>query len=116
MAPPPGGNRQGRTNGTLGSGGAAPRVVSTDATHLEVRVLPTTGTVRVDDLQWVDPTAMVAWLVPALSLSLPGLLIVLIVLIQAGFATAFVPVTRQMLGGGRRRNAREHSRHKPMAG
>jgi len=37
-------------------------------------------------------------------LTVPSLLIVLIVLIQAGFATAWIPVTRRVLGGNRRRH------------
>ena len=71
-------------------------------------MLPAGGTVRLDDMQALGATAMVAWLVPGLFLSLPGLLIVVVVLVQAGFASAFVPVTRRVLGVGRRRQAREH--------
>jgi hypothetical protein len=46
---------------------------------------------------------MFAWLVPGLFLSLPGLLLILIVLIQAGGGTVFVPITRRVFGRERRR-------------
>jgi hypothetical protein len=46
---------------------------------------------------------MFAWLVPGLFLSLPGLLLILVLLAQAGFAMSFVPVTRRLLGSERRR-------------
>jgi hypothetical protein len=96
--------------GQIGSGGAANG--GGDGTHLEIGGLPAGGAVRLDDIGALGTTAMVAWLVPGLLLSLPSLLIVLVVAFQAGFATAFVPVTRRALGGGRRRRARES--HGPM--
>jgi hypothetical protein len=46
---------------------------------------------------------MFAWMVPGLFLSLPGLVLLLIVLAQGGLAAVFVPVTRRVLGVGRRR-------------
>jgi hypothetical protein len=67
-----------------------------------VQVLPAGGTVQLD-LQAVGAIGMFAWLVPGLALGLPGLLLVLIVLVQASFATAFVPVTRRVFGVRRRR-------------
>jgi len=53
------------------------------------------------DAQAVGAIGMFAWLVPGLALSLPGLLFILIVLAPSAFATAFVPVTRRVLGAGR---------------
>jgi hypothetical protein len=64
--------------------------------------LPASGSVQLD-AQAVGAIGMFTWLVPGLALSLPGLLLILIVLAQAGFATAFVPVTRRLFGTGRRR-------------
>jgi hypothetical protein len=55
------------------------------------------------DLSAVSAIGMFAWLVPGLALSLPGLLLVFIVLAQAGFATAFVPVIWRVFGVRRRR-------------
>jgi hypothetical protein len=78
--------------------------------RLDVRALPAGGTVHLDDMQALGTTAIVAWLVPGLFLSLPGLLIVLIVLAQAGFASAFVPITRRVLGAGSRRRSRDRAR------
>lgn len=72
-----------------------------------MRALPAGGSVRLDDTQALGAIGMVAWLVPGLFLSLPGLLIVFVVLAQAGFATVFVPVTRRVLGVGRRRRVRD---------
>ena len=43
-------------------------------------------------------SAVVAWLVPGAVLTLPAILIVLVVIAQAGFAGAFIPVTRRVLG------------------
>jgi hypothetical protein len=59
------------------------------------------------DTQGVGAIGMFAWAVPGLFLSLPGLLLILIVLAQAGFATAFVPVTRRVFGVRRRRRLRD---------
>jgi hypothetical protein len=59
------------------------------------------------DVQAVGAIGMFVWLVPGLFLSLPGLLLVLIVLAQVGLATAFVPVTRRVFGVGRRRRVRD---------
>lgn len=41
----------------------------------------------------------VEWLVPGLVLTVPGLLIVLVVLLQVAGALAWVPVARRRLGG-----------------
>jgi hypothetical protein len=70
--------------------------------------LPASGSVQLDP-QAVGAIGTFVWLVPGLFLSLPGLLFILIVLAQAGFATAFVPVTRGVLGAERRRRARNRS-------
>jgi hypothetical protein len=65
-------------------------------------VLPAGGTVQLD-IQAVGAIGMFAWLVPGLALSLPGMLLILIVLAQAGVGAAFVPVTRRAFGVTRRR-------------
>jgi hypothetical protein len=90
--------------GPIGSGGDPGS--GDDGTRLDVRALPAGGSVRLDDLQALGTTAMVAWLVPGLLLFLPSLLIVVIVLAQTGFAAVFIPVTRRVLGGGARRRSR----------
>ena len=71
-----------------------------DGSTLDVQVLPAGATVTLD-AQAMGAIGMFAWLVPGLALSLPGLLFILIVLAQSAFATAFVPVTRRVLGAGR---------------
>jgi hypothetical protein len=45
---------------------------------------------------------MYAWMVPGLFLSLPGLLLMLVVLAQGSLASIFVPITRRVFGLGRR--------------
>lgn len=64
------------------------------------------GAVELGDLGALDTTALVAWLVPGFLLGLPGLLILIVVLIQVGFATAFIPVTRRLLGAGNEETSR----------
>ena len=49
---------------------------------------------------------MFAWMVPGLFLSLPALLLLLVFVAQGGLAMIFVPVTRRVLGAGRRRHPR----------
>jgi len=68
--------------------------------------MPAGDAVQFNDFGALSSTALFAWLVPGAALTLPGLLIVLIVLAQAGFASAWVPVTRRVLGGERRRRSR----------
>jgi hypothetical protein len=84
--------------GSGGSGGTG--------SQLQVGPLPAGDAVQLNDFGALSSTALFAWLVPGAALSLPGLLIVLIVLTQAGFASAWIPVTRRVLGGGRRRRSR----------
>jgi hypothetical protein len=95
----------------VGSGGAANAGGATGgggAITLDVRELPAGGTVQLDG-QAVGGIGMFAWMVPGLFLSLPGLLLLLIVVAQGGIATIFVPVTRRVLGARRRRHARGHA-------
>lgn len=80
---------------------------------LDVPALPAGGSVNLDDLGALGNTAMVAWLVPGLLLSLPALLIVIVVLVQAGFASAFIPLTRRFLTGERRRDGRARQGVRP---
>jgi hypothetical protein len=68
--------------------------------------LPASGSVQLDS-EAVGAIGMFVWLVPGLFLSLPGLLLILIVLAQASLATAFVPITRRLFGTGRQRRARD---------
>jgi hypothetical protein len=88
--------------GTVGSGGSAG---GWDGIPLDVQSLPAGGTVQFD-ISAVGGLGMFVWLVPGLFLSLPGLLLVLILAAQAGFATAFVPVIRRLFGASRGRRAR----------
>ena len=74
--------------------------------QLQVQPLPAGESVQLNDFGALSSTALFAWLVPGAALIVPSLLIVLIVLAQAGFAGAWVPVTRRVLGGGRRRRSR----------
>lgn len=53
----------------------------------------------------------VEWLVPGLVLTVPGLLIVLVVLLQVAGALAWIPVARRRLGG-----AEESARRLPPRG
>jgi hypothetical protein len=46
------------------------------------------------------------WAVPALVLTVPGILIVIAVLAQALIGLAWLPVTRRWLGGDHRRQPR----------
>ncbi len=75
--------------------------------QLVVQALPAGGTVSLDSMRGIDPIGLFAWLVPGALLALPGLLILLIIVAQVGFAGAFVPFTRRVLGrdrlGDRRR-------------
>jgi hypothetical protein len=90
--------------GPKGSGGAAAGA----GTNLDIAALPPGGSVQLD-AGAVGAIGMYAWLVPGLFLSLPGLLLMLIVLAQASFASAFVPVTRRVFGAGRQRRGRNRS-------
>jgi hypothetical protein len=93
----------GSTGGGVGPGG--PGGATTDGgggTSLDVPALPAGGNVQID-ISAIGAIGAFAWVVPGLFLSLPGMLLVLIVLAQAGFATAFVPVIQQVFGGRRRR-------------
>ncbi len=103
-ASPASGVGAGPVAGTTAAGSAGfPGVAAAgDETTLDIGGLPAGGTVQLDS-QAVGGIGMFAWLVPGLFLSLPGLLLLLIVAAQAGFATGFVPVTRRILGFGRRR-------------
>jgi hypothetical protein len=67
--------------------------------------LPAGGTVQLDS-QAVGGIGMFAWMVPGLFLSLPALLLLLVFVAQGGLAMIFVPVTRRVLGAGRRRHPR----------
>ncbi len=70
-----------------------------------VQPLPSGGAVQLTAFGTLSTLSQAAWLVPGALLTVPSLLIVLIVLIQAGFATAWIPVTRRVLGGSRRRRS-----------
>jgi hypothetical protein len=95
----------GETKSGVGTSGSA--TGGGDGTSLDVRVLPDGGTVQLDVLA-LGAVGMFAWLVPGLALSLPGLLLILIVLAQASLGAAFVPVTRRVFGGRRRRRGHGH--------
>jgi hypothetical protein len=84
--------------GTVGGGGGG--------IQLEIGAPTSGGSVQVDS-QAVGAIGMFVWLVPGLFLSLPGMLLLMILLAQASFATAFVPVTRRVLGAGRQLRARD---------
>lgn len=105
----PSGSRAAATSNNRGAGGvsgAGP--AGGNAASLDVGGMPAGVTVQFDSAG-IGGIGMFAWVVPGLFLSLPGLLLILIVLAQAGFATVFVPVTRRVLGAERRRRARQHS-------
>ncbi|HEY7940779.1 MAG TPA: hypothetical protein VID25_02445 [Candidatus Limnocylindrales bacterium] len=86
---------------TLGQGNAGGGSSSGSGAALGVPSLPAGGTIHLDDLQGMGVVGMFAWLVPGLLLSLPGLLILIVLIAQVGFATAFIPVTRRVLGSRR---------------
>ena len=88
----------GQAGGTSAGPSGPPDVVA-DPFPVRVGGLPAGGAVELGDLGALDTTALVAWLVPGFLLGLPGMLILIVVLIQVGFATAFIPVTRRLLGG-----------------
>ena len=92
------GNRVQR-NSSASRDRAAPSDGRTGFTGLDVSGLPGGGAVELSDFGALGATALVAWLVPGLILSLRALLILIIVLFQVGLATAFVPITRRLLGG-----------------
>ena len=71
------------------------------AKTVDIAALPEGGTVTLDATA-VGGIGMFAWAVPGLFLSLPGLLLILVVLVQGIFASAFVPVTRRIFSQGRR--------------
>jgi hypothetical protein len=85
-------------SGGIGTGGG-------DVTPLDVRALPAGGSVQLDS-QAVGGIGMFAWMVPGLFLTLPALLLLLVFVVQGGLAMIFVPVTRRVLGVGRRRHPR----------
>jgi hypothetical protein len=68
---------------------------------VDVGELPDGGSVKLDS-QAVGVLGMFAWMVPGLVLSLPGLLLMLVVLAQGSLASIFVPITRRVFGLGRR--------------
>jgi hypothetical protein len=103
QSPSPSGTSSPAGGGTIGQTGSGSGGSGGGSTGLQVQPLPASGSVQLHDFGALSATALVAWLIPGALLTLPGLLIVLIVLAQAGFASAFVPVTRRVLGGGRRR-------------
>ena len=82
----------GGSGGTAAGGGVG--------APIDVGALPAGGTVQID-ISAMGAMGMFAWVVPGLFLSLPGLLLFLIVLAQAGFATAFIPIIRRVFGKGR---------------
>ena len=85
-------------------GSPPPPVARESGVNLDIGGLPAGGTVHLDS-QTVGGMGMFAWAVPVAFLGLPGLVLILIVLVQAGFAWFFVPVTNRVLGPGRRRPA-----------
>ena len=92
------------TAGVVGPGGSGGVTTSGGGgTSLDVPAPPAGGNVQID-ISAMGAIGAFAWVVPGLFLSLPGLLLVLIVLAQAGFATAFVPVIQRVFGVGRRRH------------
>jgi hypothetical protein len=65
-----------------------------------------------DGLGLAGTLSLFLWLVPGLSLSLPGLLILVVIAAQALGAGSFVPLTWRVLGGfGWRRRGRGRDRH-----
>jgi hypothetical protein len=91
----------GSTAGGIGPGGSGGAAAGGGVgAPIDVGALPAGGTVQVD-ISAMGAMGMFAWVVPGLFLSLPGLLLVLIVLAQAGFATAFIPIIRRVFGKGR---------------
>jgi hypothetical protein len=72
---------------------------------VDVAALPDGGTVQLDS-QAVGSLGMFAWMVPGLFLSLPGLLLIVVIFAQGTLASIFVPITRRVLGIGRRRKLR----------
>jgi hypothetical protein len=100
-SPPPTASAPPR-GGLLG-GASSPPEGGANLTQVDVRGLPGGGAVELDDLGALNMTTLVAWLVPGLLLGLPGLLILVIVAGQVGLATAFVPLTRRLLGERQRR-------------
>jgi hypothetical protein len=71
-------------------------------TTVDVAALPDGGTVQLDS-QAFNSLGMFAWMVPGLFLSLPGLLLILVIIAQGSLASVFVPITRRVLGRTRRR-------------
>jgi UPF0716 family protein affecting phage T7 exclusion len=61
---------------------------------------PTSEVVALDG--GVSGLGGVAWLVPGLAMSLPGLLLFLILAIQVVFSGFFFPITRRLLGSSSR--------------
>jgi hypothetical protein len=76
-----------------------------DGAGLEIGDLPSGGAVSLDG-RASDRVGMFSWAVPFLFLGLPALLLILIVVSQAGFAWVFVPLTNRTLGSSRRRRNR----------
>jgi hypothetical protein len=87
------------------TGTPGPAAGAEGGTSLDIRGLPAGGAVQLES-QAMGGVGMFVWAVPVLFLGLPGLLLVLIVALQAGFGTLFVPVTRRVLGLDRRGRAR----------
>ena len=56
------------------------------------------------------PGGLLAWSYPAAVMTVPGVLLIIAVLAQAGGALAWLPVVRRNLGGDRRRRDRKEQR------
>jgi len=72
---------------------------------------PASGEISVG-LGDLGPMVSLEWLVPAAILAVPGLLLLLAVAAQVAVGIAWVPVSRRVLGGRRRRSDGSPSRQR----
>jgi hypothetical protein len=96
----------GSTGGSRG-GQRSPGPIWQGTSALDVPALPGGGgSVSISGLDGLSSLGLYSWLVPGFFLGLPGLLVLLVALLQASAGAAFLPIIRRVLGGfglGRRR-------------
>jgi hypothetical protein len=98
-----------------GSSSAAPPTAGPAASQpIDLFVVPVAGTGADVELDAASvPFASFEWAVPALVLSVPGILIVIAVLVQALIGLAWLPLVRRSLDGDRRRRRAALARVSP---
>jgi hypothetical protein len=101
---PVGGSPAPGTSKPGSSGSVGPRssqqVIWQGTSSLDIPELPGGGgSVSISGLDGLSSLGLYSWLVPGFFLGLPGLLVLLVAVLQAGAGAAFLPIIRRVLGG-----------------